>query len=87
MSTATLTTTLRRPHLEVRPTLFSRLFRIPMTVVTEMLRRHANRVAIARLSAMSDAQLRDLGIHRSQIPLIVMEIEKVEEQRNAYYSR
>ena len=34
-------------------------------------RRHRNRLAIARLSEMSDSTLKDIGIHRSEICSIV----------------
>jgi len=86
MSTTTVIKSLRRPHLEARATVFTKIFRIPMALVAIVQRWHGERVAVRQMSALSDAQLRDIGIHRSQICFIASDTDSKGSRRHAYYS-
>jgi uncharacterized protein YjiS (DUF1127 family) len=86
MTTTTMVKTLRRPHLEAKQTLFMRIFRGPMVLVAAIQRWHGERIAVRQMSALTDAQLRDIGIHRSQIHFISSNPSKTGSRRHAYYS-
>ena len=86
MTATTMIKTLRRRHLEVEPTLVAKILRGPRSLIAVFRRWHSENVAIGQMASMSDAQLRDLGIHRSEIDFMVREFKHNGSRRHAYYS-